>query len=103
LLQLTFNLPVLGVLGYAGWLTAVNFFSGTILSGDFFLHAFWTIALVLLLSFFLLQGVIRLAAGKERLVERVFAQVREAVDHQRSLIDSPVWQQVKTIRGLGDS
>ncbi|BBO68272.1 hypothetical protein DSCA_22020 [Desulfosarcina alkanivorans] len=103
LLQLVFNLPVLGVLGYAGWLTAVNFFSGTILSGDFFLHAFWTIALVLLLSFFLLQGVIRLAAGKERLVERVFAQVREAVDDQDSLSESPVWKQVKTIQGLTDS
>jgi GTPase SAR1 family protein len=102
LLQLAFNLPVLGVLGYAGWLTAVNFFSGTILSGDFFLHAFWTMALVLLLSFFLLQGVIRLAAGKERLVEGVFALVREAVDDQHSLSESPVWQQVKMIRGLGD-
>lgn len=102
LLQFTFNLPVLGVLGYAGWLTAVNFFSGTILSGDFFLHAFWTIALVLLLSFFLLQAVIRLAAGKDRLVERVFAQVRETVGHQRNLSDSPVWRQVKTIQGLGD-
>jgi hypothetical protein len=45
--------------------------------------------LVLLLSFFLLQGLIRLAAGKERLVERVFAQVREALDQQRNLIRKP--------------
>jgi GTPase Era involved in 16S rRNA processing len=101
-LQLVFNLPVLGVLGYAGWLTAVNFFSGNILAGDFFLHAFWTIAIVLLLSFFLLQGVIRLAAGKDRLVERVFAQVREAVDQQGSLADSAVWQQADTIIRLGN-
>jgi len=100
-LQLVFNLPVLGVLGYAGWLTAVNFFSGSILTGDFFLHAFWTIAIVLLLSFFLLQGVIRLAAGKDRLVERVFAQVREAVDQQGRLADSVVWQQADTIIRLG--
>ena len=102
LLQLIFNLPVLGVLGYAGWLTAENFFSGSILSGDFFLHAFWTIALVLLLSFFLLQGVIRLAAGKERLLERIFSRVREAVDGQRSLSENPVWRQANTILGLGN-
>ena len=100
ILQLAFNLPVLAILGYAGWLTAVNFFAGTILSGDFFLHAFWTIVLVLLLSFFLLQGVVRLAAGKDRLVERVFSQVRESVGQQESLSESPVWRQAKTILGL---
>jgi hypothetical protein len=99
---LIFNLPVLGVLGYAGWLTAENFFSGRILSGDFFLHAFWTIALVLLLSFFLLQGIIRLAAGKERLLERIFSRVREAVDGQRRLSENPVWRQANTIIGLGN-
>lgn len=102
LLQLFFNLPVLGVLGYTGWLTVVNFFSGSILSGDFFLHAFWTIVLVLLLSFFLLQGVIRLVAGREKLVERVFARVRDVVDQQGSLSESPIWRQANTIIGLGN-
>lgn len=102
LLQLLFNLPVLGILGYAGWLTAVNFFSGSILSSDFFLHAFWTIVLVLFLSFFLLQGVIRLAAGKERLVERVFSRVRETVEQRSNLSDSPVWRQARIILGLGN-
>ncbi len=100
-LQLLFNLPVLVVLGYSAWLTATKFFSGTILSGDFFLHAFWTILLILLLSFFLLQGVVRMAAGKGRLIERVFGRVQKAVDHQHNLSDSPVWQQVKTVLELG--
>ena len=103
LLQLVFNLPVLGVLGYAGWLTAVNFFSGSILSSNFFLHAFWTIVLVLFLSFFLLQAVIRLAAGKERLLARIFSRVREAVDQQHNLSENPVWQQANTILRLGES
>ena len=102
LLQLVFNLPVLGVLGYAGWLTAVNFFSGSILSSNFFLHAFWTIVLVLFLCFFLLQAVIRLAAGKERLLERIFSRVRETVDQQRNLSEHPVWQQANTVMRLGD-
>ncbi len=100
LLQLLFNLPVLGILGYSGWLTGVNFFAGNILSSDFFLHAFWTIVIVLFLSFFLLQGVLRLAAGKERLLERLFTRVRKAVDGQRNLSDNPVWQQTNTIIGL---
>jgi len=101
LLQLVFNLPVLGVLGYAGWLTAVNFFSGTILSSNFFLHAFWTIVLVLFLSFFLLQGVIRLAAGKEKMVEQVFDRVQQALDRESRIDENPVWRQVKLIQELG--
>lgn len=100
LVQLAFNLPVLGVLGYAGWLTALNFFSGSILSGDFFLHAFWTIIIVLLLSFFLLQGVIRLAAGKERLLERVFSRVRDTLDRQGTAAENPLWRQATMIMGL---
>jgi GTPase Era involved in 16S rRNA processing len=100
-LQLLFNLPVLGVLGYTGWLTAVNFFTGNILSGDFFLHAFWTIVLVLLLSFFLLQGVIRLTAGKDRIVEHVFTAVRETVESQDDWENNPVRRQATAVLRLG--
>ena len=103
LLQLIFNLPVLGVIGYTGWLTVVNFFSDTILSSDFFLHAFWTIMLILFLSFFLLQGVIRLAAGKERLVEKVFSRVRREAAQEGNLSESTVWRQANVILGLGDA
>ena len=100
-LQLLFNLPVLGVLGYVGWLTALNFFTGNILSSDFFLHAFWTIVLVLFLSFFLLQGVIRLAAGKEKLVARVFDGVQRSLDGERRIEENPVWRQARIVQGLG--
>jgi GTPase Era involved in 16S rRNA processing len=102
-LQLLFNLPVLGILGYAGWLTAVNFFSGTILSSDFFLHAFWTIVLILLLTFFLLQGVVRMAAGKEKLVAQVFDRVQRELDRESRIEENPVWRQVKIVRELGTS
>ncbi|BBO82007.1 hypothetical protein DSCO28_25730 [Desulfosarcina ovata subsp. sediminis] len=99
-LQLLFNLPSLGVIAYTGWLTAANFFTGTILTSNFFVHAFWTITLILLLSFFLLQGVIRLAAGRERLVARVFVRLREALDGQTHLTDHPVWRQARIVLGL---
>uniref|UniRef100_UPI00155DADE9 hypothetical protein n=1 Tax=Desulfosarcina cetonica TaxID=90730 RepID=UPI00155DADE9 len=98
--QLLFNLPTLAVLGYAGWLTAMNFFSNTILSSDFFVHAFWTIALVLLLSFFLLQGLIRLAAGRERLVARVFERLQTSLERDVRLAETPVWTQAQRILGL---
>ncbi len=101
LLQLIFNLPVLGILAYAGWITGVSFFNGTFLSGDFFVHAFWTIFLVLFLSFFLLQGLVRLASGKDRLLENVFARVREAVEPAPNLSDSPVRRQAQTVLELG--
>jgi hypothetical protein len=91
----------LGVLGYAGWLTVIDFFSDHILPGDFFLHAFWTIMLVLLLSFFLLQGLIRLAVGRERLAERVFFRVQQAVEGRTGVSKNPVWREAKTILGLG--
>ncbi len=100
LLQLLFNLPVIGVLAYTGWLTAVNFFSNQILTGDFFLHAFWTIVVVLFLSFFLLQAVIRLAASRQRILRRVFSRLRKAMEHHSSLPDNPLWQQAKMIEGL---
>jgi Fe2+ transport system protein B len=102
LLQLLFNLPVISVLAYTGWLTAVNFFSNQILTGDFFLHAFWTIVVVLFLSFFLLQAVIRLAAGRQRLLRRVFSRLHHAMEHHSSLSDNPLWQQAKIIEGLKD-
>ncbi|MDL2321541.1 50S ribosome-binding GTPase [Desulfosarcina sp. OttesenSCG-928-B08] len=99
-LQLVFNLPVLGVMGYAGWLTAVNFFTGPILPGDFFVHAIWTLILILFLSFFLLQGVIRLAAGKKRLVERVFSRLQTRLDPSACLAENPVWQQARKVMAL---
>ncbi len=101
LLQLIFNLPVLAILSYAGWLTVVAFFGGAILGSDFFLHAFWAVVLVLFLCFFLLQGVVRLAAGKHRLTRRVFSRVRETAARQRDLPDSPVWEQAHAVLALG--
>jgi len=62
-LQILMNAPVLGILGYVGWVTVKTFFSADYLTGDYFLHAFWVIAIALLLSFFALQVLIRLTAS----------------------------------------
>lgn len=83
-LQLLFNLPSVGMLCWVGWLTASGFFTGKYLSSDFFLHALLTIAIVLLLSFFILQAVVRIVAGKDRIQRRAF-QAMEKEAAQRPL------------------
>jgi GTP-binding protein EngB required for normal cell division len=82
LLQLVFNLPSVALMGYVGWLTARGFFSRHYLSSDFFLHALLTIVLVLLLSFFLFQGLVRLTAGRGRIQRRAFQAVDGAAARQ---------------------
>lgn len=82
LLQLIFNLPTVALLGYVGWLTASRFLIHTIMGGDFFVHALLTIAIVLLLSFFLLQAVVRMAVRRDRVQRRAFQAVEKAMgDH----------------------
>jgi GTPase SAR1 family protein len=100
LLQLLFNLPVVAILGYAGWLTASGFFTRHYLSTGFFLHATLTIAIALLLSFFLLQAMVRLVAGKNRIRRRAF-QIMEKEAGQRPILASrDVAQQVDRILNL---
>jgi energy-coupling factor transporter ATP-binding protein EcfA2 len=87
-IQLFFNLPTLVLMGYVGWLTLAGFLLSNYLSGDFFLHALLTMVIVLLLSFFLLQIVVRLGAGGERIQREAFRHVERALAEQ-PLASSP--------------
>jgi len=69
------NTPAVAILVYVGWVTVGTFFRAQYLSGDYFLHAFWVTAIALLLSFFALQVLIRLAASPRRLVVRAFKRL----------------------------
>lgn len=99
-LQLLFNTPGIAVLGYSGWVTVKTFFDGRYLATDYFLHAFWAVAIVLLMSFFLLQACIRLTAGSERLGRRVFAKLKGQVDQLEDLPISPLKLQLEKVLGL---
>lgn len=101
MLQLIFNLPSVALLGYVGWLTATRFFSGQYLSSDFFLHALLTIAVVLLLSFFLLQVMVRLAAGKDRIQKRAFHDVEKAAGQSPLVATRKIAAQVEKVLALG--
>ena len=100
-LQILFNLPAVGSLGYTGWLTATHFFSGHYLSSDFFVHALLTILFALLLSFFLLQVIIRMAAGRNRIHRRAFYAIQKRLKNFGSLSKSPLARQLAVVIGLG--
>jgi GTPase SAR1 family protein len=100
LLQILFNIPAVGILGYCGWLTLRNFFTGSYLSGDFFMHALWAIGLILFLSFFILQLFVRAAAGSKRIAARVVEKLKNRLNHLNELNQNPLKSQLETVLGL---
>jgi energy-coupling factor transporter ATP-binding protein EcfA2 len=102
-LQVLMNAPVVGILGYVGWVTVHRFFRGDYLTGDYFLHAFWVIAIALLLSFIVLQVLIRLAAGSERILARAFERLQNELGEFDGLEGHPLSQQLETVLRLAEA
>ncbi len=99
-LQSLINTPVLGILGYIGWVTVQTFFSADYLSGDYFLHAFWVIAIALLLSFFALQAIVRMTASPERIMKRAFDRLQKEVADLDGLAGHPLQTQLEAVLHL---
>jgi hypothetical protein len=102
-LQIIMNAPVLAILGYVGWVTVHRFFSANYLPGDYFLHAFWVIAIALLLSFFVLQVIIRLASGPGRVMARAFEHLQKDIAELDGLADHPLRTQLETVLRLAEA
>jgi len=100
LLQFVFNAPGVAILGFAGWLTVTRFLTGAYLTGNFFLHAFWAVLITLLLSFFLLQIVIRLMAKPERIQVRTFHHLQRELEHLQFSFQNPVREQIEGLLDL---
>jgi GTPase SAR1 family protein len=103
LLQLVFNLPVIGIMSHVGWITSRNYFTGNYLSSDFFVHAFLTMGIVLFLSFFLFQGCVRLAAGSEKITRNAFEKVKQQVEQFQPISMNPVSEQIDMVLNLSFS
>ncbi|MDH3956263.1 MAG: 50S ribosome-binding GTPase [Desulfobacteraceae bacterium] len=103
ILQFLFNLPVIGILGHVGWITARDYFTGQYLSSDFFLHAFLTIAITLFLSFFLFQGCVRLAAGPERITRKAFEKMKHQVEKFQPISMNPVGEQIDILLSMASA
>jgi len=73
-LQLIANLPTLALMGLFAYQTVRGFVLGALLPSSYFLHALISIALVWVLSFILLQMIVRLVSGK-RLLKRAFERM----------------------------
>jgi hypothetical protein len=73
-LQVLFNLPTLTVMGLFAFQSVKNFLSQSTLPSGYFLHATVSVLMVWLLSFILLQVVVRLASGRN-LLDRAFRQL----------------------------
>jgi predicted GTPase len=101
-LQLIFNAPGIAILGYTGWLTLQGFLSGQYLTGGFFLHAFWVIAIVLLFSFFLLQMWIRLIASARRISAQALEKLKNQIDQLEGVIMNPVRSQLEIVLDLAE-
>jgi energy-coupling factor transporter ATP-binding protein EcfA2 len=97
LLQLVLNLPMFAVLGYTGWITVQRFLEGSYLAVNFFVHALWTIGIILLLSFFLFQILVRLVAGPERVTTKAFEKLKRQADQFDTLAANPVLTQLETL------
>jgi hypothetical protein len=102
-LQFLMNAPVLGILGYVGWSTVRTFFSADYLGGDYFVHAFWVIAIALLLSFFALQALIRLTAGPERILAAAFDRLQQEMAEPELPAQGPLHGQLDAVLGLAEA
>jgi GTPase SAR1 family protein len=100
LLQIVFNLPVIGILGHVGWITARNYFTGNYLSSDFFVHAFLTIGITLFVSFFLFQGCVGFAAGSEKITRNAFEKVKHQIEQFHPISMNLVSEQIDTVLNL---
>ncbi|MFH1103071.1 MAG: GTPase [Pseudomonadota bacterium] len=99
-LQILFNLPVLAILCYAGWITASEFLMGRFLPADYFLHAALAISIFLFLCFFTLQLCIRLAGNTRRMKKRVFSHLHQEAKSGERLSQSPVGEQIAMVLAL---
>jgi GTPase SAR1 family protein len=100
ILQVLFNLPVIGILGHVGWITTRDYFTGQYLSSNFFLHAFLAVAITLFLSFFIFQAVVRLAAGPDRITRNAFEKMKHRVEQIQPISMNPVGQQIDVLLSL---
>jgi energy-coupling factor transporter ATP-binding protein EcfA2 len=96
-LQMLLNAPVVGILVYVGWVTVKTFFRADYLGGDYFLHAFWVIAIALLLSFFALQILIRTAASTGRITARAFQHLPQDLEKLDGPATGPVRSQLEAL------
>jgi len=102
LLQLIFNAPTLALMGLFGYQSVKNFLFQNTLPSGYFLHAGISIVMVWLLSFVLLQIIIRFAGGRN-LLDRAFDRlIKDTSAGETELLSSSLINEIDTILLLED-
>ena len=101
-LQLIFNLPTLAVMGLFAFQSVKSFLLQSTLPSGYFLHAAVSVLMVWLLSFVLLQIIVRFASGRN-LLDRTFKRLIEGVDRDGSdLLGRSIVAEIDSVLRLGD-
>ena len=101
-LQLAFNLPTLAVMGLFAFQSVKNFLLQSTLPSGYFLHAAVSVLMVWLLSFVLLQIIVRFASGRS-LVDKTFKRLIEEADPGGGeLLGRSIVAEVDAVLRLGD-
>ncbi len=99
-LQLIFNLPSLGILSHGGYLTLTRYFAGDYFSLDFFIHGCATLLILIFLSFFSLQVLIRMFGGIDQITDRTFQLMSFQLESWSQVPSDPVAKQIRTVVAL---
>jgi hypothetical protein len=59
-----------------------------------------TVVIIVLLTFFILQGLVRLSAGQRRLLAKAFGRLQARADKARILMAGPLADQVRRVLRL---
>jgi small GTP-binding protein len=96
-LQFIFNIPTLGILGHAAYLTTIHYFAGNYFSTEFFIHAFLTMIIILFLSFFILQVLIRIFGGTRQITNRTFHLMKSRMEPWPGTVSNPLINQIQSV------
>jgi GTPase SAR1 family protein len=96
-LQLIFNIPTLGILCHAAYLTTIHYFAGDYFSSEFFIHAFLTMIIILFLSFFILQALIRIFGGTHQITRGTFHLMKSRVETWPGTCSNPLINQIQSV------
>ncbi len=102
LLQLLFNLPTLGLMGLFAYQSVKSYLLQNTLPSGYFLHAAISILLVWMLSFVLLQIIIRFAGGTSLLKRAFGVLVNDIQADEKEWLSSSIVDEVDNILRLSD-
>ena len=88
------------MLFHAGWRTVVDYFAGSILPVAFFLHTLLMLGIALFLSFFILQTLVRLTAGQQRILSRALKRAVGESEELHPMTRSPMGEKIEEFFSL---